>query len=34
MQVAAITGVRQCELVEKPEPRIKDDFVKVKINWD
>ena len=31
MQVAAITGVRQCELVEKPEPRIKDDFVKVKI---
>ena len=31
MQVAAITGVRQCELAEKPEPRIKEDFVKVKI---
>ena len=31
MKVAAITGTRSCALVERPEPRIKANFVKIKI---
>lgn len=31
MKVVAITGKRACEIVERPEPRIKGDFVKVAI---
>lgn len=31
MKVAAITGPRQCSVVEKPEPTVQRDFVKVKI---
>lgn len=31
MKSAAITGVKKCELVERPEPLIRDYFVKVKV---
>ena len=31
MKTVAITGVGQCELVEKPSPQAKDDFVVVKV---
>lgn len=31
MKVVAITGKRECQVVERPEPRIKGDFVKVAI---
>ncbi len=31
MKVVAITGAKECALIEKPDPKIKDDFVKVKI---
>jgi L-iditol 2-dehydrogenase len=31
MNVVAITGKRTCEIVERPDPRIKGDFVKVAI---
>jgi threonine dehydrogenase-like Zn-dependent dehydrogenase len=32
MKVAAITGSRACEIVERPDPLVKDNFVKVKIS--
>jgi L-iditol 2-dehydrogenase len=31
MKVVAITGAKQCELVERPDPKIRNEFVKVKI---
>jgi L-iditol 2-dehydrogenase len=31
MKVAAITGPRSCEIVERPDPLVKDNFVRVKI---
>lgn len=31
MKVAAITGSRACEIVDRPDPLVKDNFVKVKI---
>ena len=31
MQVAAITGPRTCAVAERPEPRVKRNYVKVKI---
>jgi len=31
MQVVAITGPRQCALVERPDPKIAEDFVTIKI---
>jgi L-iditol 2-dehydrogenase len=31
MQVVAITGAQQCELIEKPDPQASDDFVLVKV---
>ena len=31
MKVVAITGKRTCEIVERPDPRIKGDFVKIAI---
>ncbi len=31
MKVVAITNERQCELIEKPKPNVKDDFVVIKI---
>ena len=32
MKVAAITGKRECELVERPDPKIEANYVKVKIH--
>lgn len=31
MKVVTITGKRQCELVDRPEPSIRDEFVKIKV---
>ena len=32
MQVVSITGPRQCALIERPDPKIAEDFVIVKIH--
>ncbi len=31
MKVAAITGERQCALVDRPDPAVKDNYVLIKI---
>ncbi len=33
MKVVAITGKQACEIVDRADPRIKGDFVKVAIRW-